>query len=79
MPRFIQVIAYLLRSHPYKVKGRIVLDIIEEVLLIGICAVYAIVVKTEETRDSKFILLLGVIIIGSVLFSVATRVTLTFI
>lgn len=55
------------------------LDIIEEVLLIGICAVYAIVVKTEETRDSKFILLLGVIIIGSVLFSVATRVTLTFI
>ena len=60
-------------------KCRVVLDILEEILLIGICAVYAIVVKTEETRDSPFVLLLGVIIIGSVLFSVLTRVTLTVI
>ena len=48
-------------------------------LLIGICAVYAIVVKTEETRDSQFVLLLGIAIIGSVLFSVTTRVTLSII
>ena len=70
------MIAYILRSFPFKKKLRLVFDLIDEVVFITICGILAIIVKTDLTKDSRFVFNIGVLIISAVLSTIGLRLLL---